>query len=687
MHKNVPYRPDIDGLRALAVSAVVLFHAGLTPLSGGFVGVDIFFVISGYLITLIILKDCQAERFSMIKFWERRVRRIIPALLAVILFCLSVGWFLFMPDDLKNLGQQVLAQAAFSSNILFYLDAGYFDAASDTKPLLHTWSLAVEEQFYLFFPLIFFLVWRFARKYLVPLLTLCFLASLGLSIYGADHHPSITFYMLPTRAWELLIGALIIFLPPVRLSSAFWRSALSFIALLALMAPFFFYTEKTTFPGLTALLPCGATAFLIWLNQHNDTIVKKLLSLRPVVFVGLISYSWYLWHWPLIVFAKYYFYKGASPIIITSVVITSFLIAIISWRFIEHPLRARTTFLNIPKHNAPKEIKDTSTYKYKPAIIWGVLILYLVVTSTTGGALHLTQGAPERLSPQVRTYAAGTTDINPRRDECHYPEIDDLRKDGPCLVNKEAPTPPLFLSFGDSFSTTLHPALEQLSQLYDLTGATSSYSSCPPVLGLSRKEYVKDQTHYDCAAFNNLMLDFIKDNDIKHVILFARWSAYMDEYRTSPAEKTTNDTDTDFRILFRENFIKTLQTLQKTGVTTWIVEQPPEYDIYLPSALAKAERTGHPLKSPGDAFVTHTLRQKEISEIFDLIKNDSATFPNVHFIDPTTLLCPDKKQCRVEYDGYPLYRDKYHLSRHGSAFIEPLLDNIFVEMSKTGAAP
>jgi len=281
---HLAYRPDIDGLRAIAVLAVVLFHAGVRSMSGGFVGVDVFFVISGYLITSILLRDINRKSFSMITFWEHRIRRILPALLAVIIFCLVAGWFLLLPEDYKGLGQQVFSQGFFASNILFYLQSGYFDSANDTKPLLHTWTLAVEEQFYLFYPIGLFLLWRIMTPVNVRLIILLtFILSFALSIYGVENHPSATFYLLPTRAWELMLGALTAMVRAPDFKKAYMPNLLASLGLTAIALPVFIYESHTPFPGLAALPPCAGTGLLIWVHTHNKSLISRALSLRFIV--------------------------------------------------------------------------------------------------------------------------------------------------------------------------------------------------------------------------------------------------------------------------------------------------------------------------------------------------------------------------------------------------------------------
>jgi peptidoglycan/LPS O-acetylase OafA/YrhL len=295
------YRADIDGLRAIAVGSVVLFHAGVPGFAGGFVGVDIFFVISGFLITKIIRDSLQEDRFSLADFYDRRIRRIFPALFAVYLVTYVLGLILLMPGDLKALAKSLLSSAAFGANFHFYGNVGYFDAPAITKPLLHTWSLSVEEQFYVLWPLAMIALARFVKlRYWLPIL----LCSLVLSLAYAEwevwrDNASAAFYMPHARAWELITGALLAIALP-RL--AFGRrlcEAMVALGLVLIAASIALLSEDRDFPGLNAVFPCLGAALIIAAGARGPTAVSRLLSNKPMVFLGLISYSLYLWHWPL----------------------------------------------------------------------------------------------------------------------------------------------------------------------------------------------------------------------------------------------------------------------------------------------------------------------------------------------------------------------------------------------------
>jgi peptidoglycan/LPS O-acetylase OafA/YrhL len=336
----VTYRPEIDGLRALAVTVVVLNHAGFTFVRGGFLGVDIFFVISGFLITGIIQREIADDRFSLRAFYERRARRILPALTFVVVMVLPMAWVILTPAQLKQFGQSVGAVALFSSNFLFWQQSGYFDVAAELKPLLHTWSLAVEEQFYLLFPLLLLGLRRVRTPTRIMVLGFIALASLGLAEVGARRQWVSNFYLLPSRAWELLLGALLALfavrsVAPVSARVSRIVAPLSFVAILLSVV---FLDESDPMPGLLSLVPVLATAGVIW-TAAPGTALYRLLTLRPMIQVGLMSYSIYLWHQPLFALARHAKRAELDLLTIIALIGLTFILAYLSYRFVERPFR------------------------------------------------------------------------------------------------------------------------------------------------------------------------------------------------------------------------------------------------------------------------------------------------------------------------------------------------------------
>ena len=341
----MPYRPDIDGLRALAVIGVILFHADL-GLSGGFVGVDVFFVISGFLITSLILKDIKSNQFSLLGFWERRARRIFPALYVVTITTIGLSYLFLLPKDFEILGGSVIGLSFFSSNIFFLKNTNsYFSGSAEEMPLLHTWSLSLEEQFYIIVPIVFLLFFKWRRfDKLFWVLSAGALLSLLISIVGTIHYESASFYLLPTRAWELGAGSIIATSRPIK--SYRLRTIFSVLGILSILFSFIFYDRSSSFPGLSAVPPVLGAALIIWSGVgfgeiSRLPIVLKVLSIRPLVFIGLLSYSLYLWHWPLLALNEYMVIGRDSILVKLTIVLVSFLLSIISWKYIEQPIRKK----------------------------------------------------------------------------------------------------------------------------------------------------------------------------------------------------------------------------------------------------------------------------------------------------------------------------------------------------------
>lgn len=362
-HKKTWYRPDIDGLRALAIIPVILFHAGIAGFSGGFVGVDIFFVISGFLITSIIYREMQKGTFSLLTFWERRMRRIIPALFVVIVATLIFGYFIILfPVDYIDLAQSTLSQALFLANMFFLRKNSYFAGPSESMPLLHTWSLSVEEQFYIGFPILMLLIWRFGRKAILAILILLFGASLlysysllaaptnGFSILGVPNvwggalNANAAFYLIFARAFELCIGS-ILAIGAFSVQNKFLKECLAFAGIAAIIYAIVFFTEETLFPGLNALYPTIGAALLIVANTGARTFVGNVLSFPVFVWIGLISYSLYLWHWPLLVLARFYLNRiELTQFEVSILIIAAFALSYLTYRFVETPFREKRIF-------------------------------------------------------------------------------------------------------------------------------------------------------------------------------------------------------------------------------------------------------------------------------------------------------------------------------------------------------
>jgi len=431
------YRPDIDGLRAIAVLAVLLFHSGFDVVSGGYVGVDVFFVISGFLITTIIVRELAEGSFSIVGFYERRMRRILPASIVTVAVCLIVGFLVFETEDLGRLARSAIANSFFLSNIYFYLQTGYFDAAAELKPLLHTWSLSLEEQYYVVTPLLLMLIARFFSQRHMVFIAPIAIASFAACVYGTTVNPSGTFYMLWTRAWELLIGSILAIAAATnvtRISNARVLQGLAILGLGMILFSIFAFDNQTAFPGAYAAIPTVGTAMLIYTGQSGMTPINRLLAVRPMVFVGLISYSLYLWHWPIIVFTRYLKGVELTHLEISIMLLATFAISILSWRFVETPFR-RKRLLPTRKGIFIGSIGST---------------LALVVVSLFG--------------------VGGVVDMEWRRWRACENVIERLEDDtGLCVVG-DGVDAPSFILWGDSHARAFNSAVHASGQRLGLSG-------------------------------------------------------------------------------------------------------------------------------------------------------------------------------------------------------------------------
>ena len=342
MSKNIEYRSEIDGLRALAVLPVIFFHAGFEWFSGGFVGVDVFFVISGYLITSLIIDDMNKGNFSLANFYERRARRLLPALFFMILITLPFAMYWLAPSDLKRFGQSLSAISIFLSNILFWTEGGYFETASELKPLIHTWSLAVEEQYYILFPLFLLASWSLGPIWILLMLIFVFLLSFYAANWGAYNSPYAAFYLLPSRGWEILIGTFVaLYLRNYNyFSSNLFNQILSLLGLLMIIVSIFLFDQSTPFPSIYTIAPTLGAAFII-ISARPNTITYLILSWKPLVGIGLISYSVYLWHQPILSFMRHRLLDNTSDLLIIFLCFLAFFMGWVSWNYIEKPFRDR----------------------------------------------------------------------------------------------------------------------------------------------------------------------------------------------------------------------------------------------------------------------------------------------------------------------------------------------------------
>ncbi len=610
------YRTDIDGLRAIAVLSVFAFHANIRLLRGGYVGVDVFFVISGYLISEIIFSQVDSGTFTLSRFYLRRVRRIIPALCVVTLCVFLFSIRFLYPSELTDLSKSAIASSLSVSNIFFWSSAGYFDAPSSSKPLLHTWSLGVEEQFYMFFPIL--AVWiRFkSARWRVYALCIAMLASLGVSEYLALTDVSSAFYLPYSRFWELLLGSLIatrIVSPPRNL---FIRELLAALGLAIIAAAVLTYGNVTAFPGLAALAPCMGTAVIIWSGASDQTITGRALAWPPFAFVGLISYSLYLWHWPMIVFQRVgqIVHTGLSPTLDKAlVVVLTFVPAFLSWRFVEKPFR--------------QDIKSWRDKRSLAPVTASILICAISLGALAKG------GWPARFSPEsIRLASYLDYDAGPdmRSGTCFLLDREQFEVFNKPLCLRHNSARKEILLIGDSHAGHLYQGLNYLyGKDADVLQATAT--GCKPLLRDARGETTCSQ------MIKFVFQTYLLQNKVDLLVISARWGK--------------EDLD---------GIRKTLEWLKSRNISTVLIGPTPEYDLRLPGLLAQTAD----LRDRG-AVQSHVL--PEFARLDEDISGVVDPITGIQYFSAFKALCP--KECDVLAGDVPVYYDTGHLTKSGSIML------------------
>lgn len=662
------YRPDIDGLRAVAIVPVVLFHAGLPQAQGGFVGVDVFFVISGFLITSLLRHEIDAGTFSLARFYERRIRRLFPALFAMLLATTAVAAWLLLPADLAEFGKSVLATSVFASNLLFWQESGYFGRAAVEIPLLHTWSLAVEEQFYILFPLFLaFVATRGRQRYLVATAAVT-VVSFVLSLVLLDTDPDAAFYLAPSRAWELGLGALLALgaLPPSHRRRV--RSAAGALGAAAIGWSVLVYSPSTPFPGAAALLPCLGTVAIIWAGSGGHHAVGDALGARPVVQVGLISYSLYLWHWPALSLGRYYANRDLTGFEAATLVALSVVAALASWRYIERPFRGKSGLLERRQ-------------------LFGAALAAMVVIATAGVAAIVAEGWPARLDADVQRLADGSSDRRPHDWDCGRVPASAVARGDLCRIGSDTAAAATFLLWGDSHARVMVDPLAAVAVRRGASGLVAVRTRCPPLPGVRRIDRDDAGT---CKSFNAGVIRYLsRSPGVTDVVLAARWALAAEGLRYGDEPGATvlladagssSASPAENRRVFARSLHESVATLRKLDKRVWIVASVPEVGWNVPSVLARSVRFGHqPPPAPSQArfearqaFVEATLAELD-------------ALPGVTVLRPAAVLCPGDR-CEVVRDGRPLYFDTHHLSLTGAALLEPMFEAMFARRAPAADA-
>ncbi len=639
--------------------AVVLYHAHIAPFSGGYIGVDVFFVISGFLITSIILPDIQARRFRLGHFYERRIRRILPALFTVMAACFIAAWWLFLPGQFESFAHSAMATVLFVSNIFFRTKSeGYFASSLELSPLLHTWSLAVEEQLYIFYPLALYLAVRLLRRRAwIAIVALMFVSFFSAALIVGGH-PNGAFYRTSLRAWEFMSGAILAFrIIPGPKAAVMSEAAATTGAALVLWSIFAFSPE-TTFPGANALYPCIGTALILYAGLHSTTVVGRFLSFRPMRGIGLISYSLYLWHWPILVFCRQYF---ATLDLGRTVTVVALLLSValswLTWLFVEQPAR-RSPLVSPKRAFSAAGIAATLTF-------------------ALAGSVIMLGGIPLRLSSGMAALADAAHDIDPRDAHCSAISAKSIEADKLCRIGNASAVSPTFVLWGDSHANAEMPGVDDAAKRAGITGVIATDPGCPPLIGL---EVTFPGQKQQCRKVNTQVLDYIRrTSTIDTVILAGRWAIYAEGTAYGPESMlpiTLRDSTkgsvsrNDYFNLFRHALEKTVLSLQKAGKRVVLVGPVPEVGWNVPKWLA-IENIAHSPHRIAPRYAAFLERQEPVLRELSDLKGHRG----VAIVYPHRVLC-GRENCEIIKDGHPLYIDDDHLSVHGAMRISSIFDPV-----------
>lgn len=655
---SVPYRDDINGIRAIAVTLVILTHISSSILSGGFIGVDVFFVISGFLITRIICNQIVNGSFSLIDFLERRARRLLPALIIVVLSTAIVGYFLLPPRALVDFGQSIVASILFASNILFFLEAGYFDTASKLKPLLHTWSLGIEEQFYILLPLLLIAVHKVGSRYVFPVLLVLAVSSLALSIYYLPQNPDLVFYLLPFRAWELLLGGCLglgTMYAPCVLDERI-RNFLGFLGLLGLALAAFYFDSSSPLPGPLSLLPVVSTMIIIYASPSTGPV--NFFLTHPIMsFLGTISYGAYLWHFPLLAFWRNFngdnLGLGVGCLAVASIIV----LASLSYKYVEVPYR---------------ENRSLGKTVALGTISAGCLICLLI-----GLAFHFSKGLPDRANFSQKL--AGSMMKPERLDGCFdYPYLHSKDQWG-CFLGKTKSSTDLVL-MGDSHALSMLKVISELGEENGLSIFFAGYSGCIPLPRL--RPIRRDQEERNCEELNARLYQFARNSEAKAIVLVARWSHYYYQSSERQPQLFESDIPDGLGSLMENNLRRIGRSLDDIysiylaeNQRVFILTEIPTQKFSPENIYFKAQKTGKSVKSFSVLRKDHLRSTGPFTKMID----SRATLQK---IDVMQEVCGEQK-CDVGSAEESYYYDNNHLSEPGARRLKPLLSDIFISLKNS----
>jgi peptidoglycan/LPS O-acetylase OafA/YrhL len=668
------YRPDIDGLRAVGVLAVVAFHAFPSWVRGGFIGVDVFFVISGYLISTIIFDNLDKSTFSFTEFYARRIKRIFPALLLVLIACFAFGWFALLADEYKQLGMHIAAGAGFISNFTLWNEAGYFDNSAETKPLLHLWSLGIEEQFYFVWPLLLWFAWK--RKFNLLTITIVIaIASFVLNIKGIKHDMVATFYSPQTRFWELLSGSLLAWVTlykkdafaNIKLKLDYWLSriifsekqeangktlsnVLSFVGLLLLVYGFWIINKELSFPGKWALVPVLGAVLIITAGS-KAWVNRTILSNKVAVWFGLISYPLYLWHWPILSFARIVESEVPSRNIRIAAVVLSIVLAWLTYKLIERPLR----------------FGNYSKVKVTVLVVLMTIVGYVGYNTYERDGLKFRNATLKVSAAQELIQAYPHEPFHNKLCDDSYPEFKEFSA---CLLSINRP--PDVLILGDSHSNHYYKSL--VKNMSTTSIMNLGMWSCLPFSSVTLF------SSNGCESKFNSALKFATENSsIKTIYLAGYWSYLAsggfgianDNYRRP---KNLSEVD---KISFIKNADLFLTALTRSGKKIVFMYDIPDLDFNIKSCydLRRLRITEKNIRM--ECGISRIEYDQRIEAYFNILKIILSKYPSIKIYNPTDILC-DEKFCQATHNGMPLYYNSNHLTQRGADFV---VDDLLIKSS------
>ncbi|MBV8036899.1 acyltransferase family protein [Roseateles sp.] len=619
------FRPDIEGLRALAILPVVVFHAWPKALTGGYVGVDVFFVISGYLITTLLLQRLAAGSYSIASFYAARIRRIFPALFVMLALIVPAAWLLLTPQAMGEFARVFGATGVFASNLELYRTTGYFEGATELKPLVHTWSLAVEEQYYIVFPLLLAALHRWARGAIGFVLVTVGLLSLAYAQFLTGYDGPLAFYSALSRTCELMVGSLLALRvdrgrPPLPAGA---RQLLGVAGLVAIVSACVLLKPDASFPGMTALWPCLGAAALIEAGRGEGSFASRWLALPPLRWIGALSFSLYLWHWPMLVFARHLLLGQPDALQSGVAVVLAVALAWASLRWVEAPVRS-------------------AAWRQRSLLLGGGAAMAACLL-LAGGLFLAARHAGEEASP-ANALLAGAVDFSPRRERCHTRERVQIAYADRCQFGA-AEAPRQLAVWGDSHGVEIgHVLAESLPADRSLAAMTAA--ACPPALGFALPG------RFYCEKHNAAMLaGLVGDAKVDRVLMVSRTSSYLG--------------DAQMAAVFERGLQEAVRALKAVGKEVWLLDPVPTYDYPVPAALAQHQRRG--LAPAAFGIAGDDYRRIEGQALAMLARVAAATGAQRIAVDTT--LCGEGRCAVIGADGRALYLDNNHLSMAGARLL------------------